>query len=365
MGGIVNTAGQMLGMGGGSGGTGFSPSAGTSGEQLQTAWQGSQDAMKSQGDLLAALQGQNGLQSQNNVYSQLQGVAAGQGPNPAQAMLNQATSQNVANQASLMAGQRGASANPALIARQAAMQGANTQQQAAGQGATMQAQQSLNALSAAGNQANMMAGNQIAQTNQNSASQQGEQGILQGANSNYSNNQTTLANTRMGQQADAIGGLMDKTLGGMGALFGATGGEVPQVANGARSAIGRYLAGFADGGDVGQNMMQSALNTSAQQAATPVPQKQKKSGGGGGDMMDMASLAAMSSGGDIGSRLKSGGHVPGQAKVAGDNLKNDTVHAMLSPGEVVIPRSVMNSKDPARGAADFVAQVMAKKRMKK
>ena len=42
-----------------------------------------------------------------------------------------------------------------------------------------------------------------------------------------------------------------------------------------------------------------------------------------------------------------GGHVPGKAKVEGDSLKNDTVPAMLSPGEIVIPRTAAQSFDKA------------------
>lgn len=38
--------------------------------------------------------------------------------------------------------------------------------------------------------------------------------------------------------------------------------------------------------------------------------------------------------------MKLGGHVGGEAKVPGDSEQNDTVPAMLSPGELVIPRSV-------------------------
>jgi len=38
--------------------------------------------------------------------------------------------------------------------------------------------------------------------------------------------------------------------------------------------------------------------------------------------------------------MKLGGHVGGHAKVEGDSEANDTVPAMLSPGELVIPRSV-------------------------
>ena len=43
-----------------------------------------------------------------------------------------------------------------------------------------------------------------------------------------------------------------------------------------------------------------------------------------------------------------GGVVPGRAQVPGDSPQNDTVKAMLSPGEVVVPRSV--STDPRKEA---------------
>lgn len=44
-----------------------------------------------------------------------------------------------------------------------------------------------------------------------------------------------------------------------------------------------------------------------------------------------------------------GGRIPGKALVKGDHPKNDTVPAMLSPGEVVIPRSAV--RDPKKVAA--------------
>jgi len=37
------------------------------------------------------------------------------------------------------------------------------------------------------------------------------------------------------------------------------------------------------------------------------------------------------------------------------------VPTMLSPGEMVIPKSVMESKDPVQGAADFVASKLKEK----
>jgi hypothetical protein len=61
--------------------------------------------------------------------------------------------------------------------------------------------------------------------------------------------------------------------------------------------------------------------------------------------------------------MKSGGHVPGKPKVGGakNTLKNDTVPAVLSPGEVVIPRSVMMGGNPSGDAAKFIQAIMAKK----
>lgn len=41
--------------------------------------------------------------------------------------------------------------------------------------------------------------------------------------------------------------------------------------------------------------------------------------------------------------MKNGGQVPGHAPVPGDSSRNDTVHAKLSPGEIVVPRSIVQS----------------------
>jgi hypothetical protein len=67
-----------------------------------------------------------------------------------------------------------------------------------------------------------------------------------------------------------------------------------------------------------------------------------------------------------GGLAKGGGPVdakkPSQKPVkAGNSYDNDKVPAMLSAGEIVIPRSVTMGKDPVRGAADFVSKVIAKR----
>lgn len=358
----MGAVGGMLGLGGGAGGTGFATPSGTNEGQIQNAYNQSQNSLSSQNALLQALQAQNGLGNQNQVYNQLQGVVNGTGPNPAQAMLNQSTGQNVANQAALMAGQRGAGANPGLIARQAAQQGANLQQQAAGQGATMQAQQSLNALNQVGGLANTMAANQIGQQNANVASQQNEQNILQGANTASNAVQGQLANTKVGQQGGLLGGVMNG-IGGITGLF-AGGGEVNNgSAFGPQSMFAQALIAPQTVVPTFAQADSSALfgqNRKKKEAINPMEGAQNIAPVGFSDPMPTNMMNA-AKGGNVGDKLKQGGHVPGKAQVKGDSYKNDTINAKLSPGEVVIPKSVMESKDPVRGSAEFVRAIMAKK----
>jgi len=54
-----------------------------------------------------------------------------------------------------------------------------------------------------------------------------------------------------------------------------------------------------------------------------------------------------------------GGIVPGEATVPGDHPANDTVPAHLSPGELVLPRSIMHSHNPGDVAKKFVDYVQA------
>jgi hypothetical protein len=54
--------------------------------------------------------------------------------------------------------------------------------------------------------------------------------------------------------------------------------------------------------------------------------------------------------------MKIGGNVPGTPQVDGDSTKNDTVPAMLSPHEIVLPRTVAQAPNAPQAAAQFVAQ---------
>jgi hypothetical protein len=71
----------------------------------------------------------------------------------------------------------------------------------------------------------------------------------------------------------------------------------------------------------------------------------------GGSFLNGAGTAAMA-------LLSRGGTVPGRPMVTGDSTRNDTVPAMLSPGEIVIPRS--KASDPEL-AKEFIDHLMSEK----
>lgn len=259
----------------------------TTSSQAQDQYTNAQNALAAQSNLVQQLQGQNGIQNQSNVFqqqqqlaNQLQAQTQGGGPNPAQAALAQNTAANTANQAALMASQRGTSANPGMIARQAAQQGAANQQNAVGQAATLQAQQQLAAQQQLQQQQQAMQGTATAQTGQlqsavgaqNQFSQNEQQNILNGiaaqnnANvgmqSNINNVNAGIAQGNQGFQQ----GLVSNLGGGLASLF-ADGGEVgvssapisapPPTAGGPQSYLGRALKmGFGDNSSAEQQSNQ-------------------------------------------------------------------------------------------------------------
>lgn len=72
-------------------------------------------------------------------------------------------------------------------------------------------------------------------------------------------------------------------------------------------------------------------------------------------------FARMSEGGPVPMNFVGGGHVPGQAEVQGDNGRNDTVPALLSPGEAVVPRTIMQSDNPPAQAAAFIEHLLRRR----
>lgn len=277
------------------------------------------------------LSAQNGTQNQQDIYNKFGQVAAGQGPNPALDALRQATGQNVQAQAALAAGERGSGANVGLIARQAAQQGATTQQQAVGQAATLESQQQLSAL---GQQAGI-AGQEV-----------GELGSALNAGAN-----TSLTN--QGQVLGAQGQYNTTVAGGQENQNNNNATTNNTLLKGGLGALGGLGAGLAKGGG----------DSSSGATTTPAPVSASK-GGLIGLPDHLQKLADIYHKGRA-LPMKQGGQVPGKAKVKGDSPKNDTVPALLSAGEEVLPRSVTQGPNAPQKAAEFVRHLQEQQGKKK
>lgn len=236
--GILGTIGGALGLNNNYQAAGADIQPGTNAEQLNNEYAGVQRAFGNQEGMtnILAPQAGAGVANQNLLAEQLAGMTRGEGPNPALNQLHQATAENVANQAALMAGQRGSSANAGLLARQAAQQGAKIQQDAAGQAATLQAQQQI----AAQNNLANLAGNQINQAgtaaNTLNQARQNEQTILQNAN-------TAANSAAVGMQSN-INNVNAQTAAGNQGMAG-------KILGGVTSAVSGI--GFKEGGVVGKD----------------------------------------------------------------------------------------------------------------
>ncbi len=377
LGGLANGAGNILGGITGSkwSATGVPLENPTGAGEIANAGAQAQSGLAQQQAFVNALNAQNGIGNQSNVFNQLQGVASGTGPNPAQAMLNQATAANVANQASLMASQRGAGANPGMIARMAAQQGGNLQQQAAGQGATMQANQSLGAL----NQMGGIAGQQV--QNQGQAVQgygqmaQNEQQNLLNAQAQYNNaqvgqqnNQNTVnAGIQSGnaqRKADLIGGVMKGAGSAAGLAAAAEGGmatpqgmarphsEMMMAEGGPVSSFGRMIANTPSnnapmasfgGNDAFAQPQAHNMDPGLKGMRKPAASNNDIVGGSSASPMTVATggQGAMPAGMESGAGFAAAAH-GGQARKA--------VPALVSPGERYLPPQAV--KQVAEGKAN-------------
>lgn len=315
----------------------------------------------------------NGFANQTNVFNQAQALsgqlsqaAQGIGPSVAQTMLANTTGQNVEQQAALMGSQRGANQNVGLMARQAAQRGAGIQQDAAGQAAVLRAQEIMGARQQLQQQQGLLgsiAGSQVGQQI-GTASNYGQ--LTQGYQANVLNaianaNQQRVAmqgniNSAnagvQGHTADAQANIFSKVLGQAGTAMGipgkaAEGGRVPDDLQ------------YAPHNSLAMNIADPSSGTMTEYGQSGQPANQgtyiENTGNSGSQFLQNLAL------GGVANDFRTGGPVQGQAQVAGDSLKNDTVPAMLSPGEIVIPRS--HAMDPDL-AAEFARSVAIKNRHK-
>lgn len=306
-----------------------------------------------------------GTRNQNQGLIQaLQAQTRGEGPTVAQNQLNEATAKNIKRGAAMAASSKGI--DPAMAARIGVDATAEANQMAAGQGATLRAQEQLGAYGQLGNALNSQMNAQLGlmgAANQRGSiygglhnqSHLGAQGLTAGANEQNS-------------------GYAQKRVDGLLGALGSAG----------KMAVGAYSGGeigLADGGVVGVNPhAQSFANAvleiprfgSGKHGAT------EKSGDGMKDLSSssteqlkklfsgsapMASDSMVTAGPGVipPAPMAHGGKAKGQGLVAGDSPKNDIVPAMLSPGEIVIPRSITQSPDAAEKAKAFVEAIKNKK----
>lgn len=325
--------------------------------------------------------------NQNQLAQQLQQQANGEGPNPAASMLQAAQGQAANQAAGVYANNR--AINPALAARSASQLQSQAAGNAANQAATLRANQQIQAQQNLGNLYNQM-GNQALNY----------YGTTQNALGSANQQNAGLAMNNQNTNSSIIGGL----IGGAGAALMADGGEVQDIGNaGPGSFAGQFLSsykgangqvapltnGFVQLGKGIHNQMD--LNkTPETDSGFKMPELGASQFGGSGPTLynsaptglagpasmstdfgvsgspffsasTMAPLTALAKGG----MAKKGGVIPGKALVPGDSLKNDTVPTMLSPGEIVLPRSVTQGKDAPTNAAKFVRAVMAKNKLKR
>lgn len=278
---------------------------------------------------------------QLELVKALQDQAAGKGPSLVEGQLQRATDQNMQNAMSFGAAQQGQglggpSALLAIGRNQAAIQ-----QEAAGQSALakgmeqMQAQQQL---------AQLLGGTR----GQDLGAASTQLGVSSGVEMNKINNDNRVdATNAANQRADAnywrdtlvgLGGAAAKGVGGA-LLTAATAenGTGPQASSDQTAAPGQADQPSAMGDySKGYNLPQ-------------------------GSNSGLDSLTGWNNPYAT-AHAHSGGMIKGWAGIAGDSPKNDTVPAMLSPGEIVIPRSVAQAPDAASRAAAFVDAIKKAKR---
>lgn len=240
----------------------------------------------------------------------LMAQANGQGPSLANLQLQQATNQAANQAAGAIASQRGM--NPAQQARLILQNQAAVNQQAAGQSAMLRMQEQLAAREQLGN---------------------------------------VLANQRQGDLGLSAAG---------SGMFG-TAGQLQNGQNTARIQNAGMAQGInAQTANANADRWNQARQTEVQiEAGQSAANKQMAGqmvggvlGGAGGAITKLAGFA---SGGPV---------VPGHAVVRGDSARNDVVPALLSPGEIVIPRTVAQSDDAPERAAQFVAAIKKQKEPK-
>lgn len=317
-------------------------------------------------------------QGVNDVNAAAQALVAqmnGAGPNPALAQLQQTTQQNGLQAAGLIASQRGL--NPGLAAKMATDNMTAGNNQAAQSAAILKAQQMQGAAGQLGqlglgqqgafNQANM--GSQAINANVASGNQQMAGALVGGVLQGGAAAAGAMAKGGMVRKPMAAGGTTGgpgfKDMGAVGSGVNPYAGLIAQYAG-----VSPAISGAGSPSGTGAQALSKGIAGAMPSMPSGDPSPTTIGAPGAADLAPMAMVAA--TGGKVpakasmstGDKLKAGGKVPGKAKVQGDSFSNDTVNARLSPGEIVIPRHVVQTGDPNK-VRDFAAAVMARQNLVK
>lgn len=240
------------------------------------------------------------------------------GPSLAELQLQQTLEQNRAAQAGALAA-AGRGMNPALAQRLLLQQGATMGQQAAGQGALLRAQEQLAAQAALGQQLGQMRGAEA-----QLFGQAGQLGLGQeklGVETQEAQRQRELEVALANQRAEQERMRLQQSQ------------EESQVQSARQNR--------ADAGEVVKTAGKAAAIAATGGAAAPL-------------------VAGLAQGGQVGKAIAGRARKMSEGELTKlDNEKNDTIPAMLSAGEAVIPRSIMMSPNPPAAAAKFVEALLA------
>lgn len=336
--------------------------------------------------------GYQALQGVKNLAASAQGNGAVQ--QGTQAALQAGTNQGIKEAAGTVASTKGV--NPAMAARMAGQNAANSTQNAANAAAGLQAQ---NTLAAQGQYAT--AGSNLYGTAENAYN-----GVASN-NSSVGQNAAGSAASAIGTAAMALnkGGAVQNYADGGVTEANPSAGVAPSQAvtnatKGPKSAAAQYLTqgsssspmvqGFANlGQGIGHALSGNGSNTPPASAGfdadenTPAPPGYNRTpnAAGGYDSFAKGGMvnALLSPGEKYLSPkdvqevkngkdpLVAGKKVPGKPEVKGakDSLKNDKVPAKLEEGGIVLPRSVTQSKNPHWEAHKFVSNIMKQQSLKK
>lgn len=340
MGAALGTAGNMNA----AGNTLMNSGQGALGQQLATA-----------GQFGNVYGGQQGLA--NSLQQQAMGQG-GPGQQLAQSMLQQATQNNIAQGAGQIASVKGL--NPALAARMIGDNTANQNQQAAMQGTQMGLQNQLNAQN--------QLGNLYGQMGQTLGAQSGAYGNAAGLGLGTGSSLMSNAGSLQGQAAGQGLGTGSSMIGNAGSLQGqaaSTGmGVGSSMTNAGSGQAGTNALGAANINLGSQGQQLGALGQyNGQQVQGQLGAQQQDVDIAKANMQAKNNLAggALNAAGGIGAAAMAAAHgmmVPGSASVPGDSPRNDTVNAKLSPGEIVIPRSITEHEHAPYLAAEFVRKAL-------